>query len=129
MTESNTNIVMFPKFKKNHPPQSLEEIQDEISSMRSSKAEDVVASCMISLMENFANAGIDVMDPELQENLKYNTWLLEAVRLVIYRKLGLDHPWGDLVEKLYKVESHPDHSDLLLVKWEYDELVVEPIDE
>lgn len=119
------NVIVFPKHKKNHPPQSLEEIQDDINSMRMNKAEDIVSSCMIGIADSLAVAGVDIMDPDVHENLKYNTWVLEAIRLLVYKKLGLDHPWSTIVEDIFNVEKHQEYTDLNVVTWEYNDLKVE----
>ncbi len=123
--ESNTNVVMFPKAKKNHPPQTLEDIQDDIQNIRSSKAEDVVSVCMMSIMDAMEVNGIDISDPDIPENLKYNTWVLEAIRVLVYGKLGLEHPWKYIPENLFAIEKHPEYTDLNVVTWEYDNLTLE----
>lgn len=123
--ESNTNVVMFPKTKKNHPPQTLEDIQDDIQNIRSSKAEDVVSTCIMSIIDSMGINGIDISDPDIPENLKYNTWVLEAIRVLVYGKLGLEHPWKYIPENLFAIEKHPEYTDLNVVTWEYDDLTLE----
>lgn len=119
---SSNVVVTFPKVKKNHPPQTLEDMKESINTFRITKAEDVVGAVVIGMIDNLMENGINIQD---NQYIKYNTWLLEAVRALVYHTMDVEYPLHEKIEALFEIKSHPDNEEVVGVFWDYNNLKVE----
>ena len=99
MTTSNV-VVMFPKMKKEHPPQNIAEMQEEIDNLRKSKAEITLDALTMTAFETLAVCGVDV-NSENGEYMKNIFWMIESMRSLIYKKLSIPHEFHDITENFY----------------------------
>lgn len=96
------NIVIFPKSKKNSPPQTVEEILENVEKIRVEHSDLVLDELIPQIYTYFLDLGIDVMKHSCT---KENVMLMEAIRSLIYKHNNLDHPLQTLADTIFTVAT------------------------
>lgn len=97
-----SNVVIFPGASKNRPPQSLEEICHIVELVKTTRIEEVTEEVIINIFENLFDNNYDFT--ERKDANKDMAFLIEAVKAVMHKHDGLDHPFHALAEH-YFVEN------------------------
>ena len=95
------NIIQFPFERMLVPPQTLEEVKDNIERVRTELAIESTQRGMIALFEALANEGVDLTG---DENIKDNALIAEAIKAAIYKSLTLTHSFHTMVEEMFEFE-------------------------
>lgn len=94
---SSNNVIMFPKNKKETPPQTLEEVQAQQSEIRSIRVDDFVEQIMVLLIGSAFEEGFDLTTPEFAN---HNIFIIEAIRAALLKTQGVEHPFQTLAEAI-----------------------------
>ncbi len=101
-----TNVVLFPGVSKNRPPQSIEEICRNVQLAQTARIEDTVEEVVVDLFENLFSYAFDFT--ERDDANKDMAFLIEALKSVLCRHDGLDHPFQKLAEQYFKNNAEGD---------------------
>lgn len=99
------NVIPFPKGRKLAPPQSMEEVHENISQVRTELADFAVGQGMMALFEALGKEGIDITDPEAH---RCNALICESIRAAVCKALTLNHPFHSMVEEMIVFEEIDD---------------------
>lgn len=95
------NVVQFPLNRRFAPPQSLEEVKENIERVRTELAVEATQRGMIALFEALAKEGIDLTG---DDNTKDNALICEAIKASIYKSLTLSHAFHTMTEEMFDFE-------------------------
>lgn len=96
-----SNIIQFPFERMLAPPQTLEEVKDNIERVRIELAIESTQRGMIALLETLADEGIDLTG---DDNIKDNALIAEAIKAAIYKSLTLSHGFHAMVEEMFEFQ-------------------------
>lgn len=101
------NVIPFPKVKRdNTPPQSDEELRLQVLRNKKKYVNNIVEHYTNQLAMKFVQHGFNL---EEEEFLKDFSFSVETIRSGLYRSLGIDHPFQQLmdeaIETLERVEE------------------------
>ena len=97
------NVIQFPGFKKNSPPQSLEEINTNLENIKNIHVQETLALVIPMLFEQLAVAGFEF--EEETSDVKSGALVVEAVRSMLLYKYDMYHPFQEISESIFKEES------------------------
>ena len=97
-----SNVIMFPKNKKGSPPQSMEELLENVETTRKEHAEFIVDDIMQFAFGREYEEGFDLAD---EKNVKSTALLVESLRAALYNSVGIEHPFHALAESVFIHES------------------------
>ena len=100
------NVVIFPKSKKNSPPQTVEEILENVEKIRVEHSDMVLDELIPQIYTYFLDLGIDVMKHTCT---KENIMLMESIRSLIYKHNNLEHPLQTLSDTIFNVSGVSEH--------------------
>jgi hypothetical protein len=95
------NVIRFPGQHRSAPPQTVEEVQQRVETIRRDLADEAVGAGMIGLFEALANLGIDLTDPECHS---HNALICESIRAAVYKSLTLNHDFHSMVDEMFDFE-------------------------
>ncbi len=106
MTDTNKPVVLkFPaKSSENADAPSLEKIQEGIKEYRKElhfEVAEVITQEIIMILEHLDFNPIS--DPKL---IKESCFMMEAIRSLIAKKYGVEHPFHDFSEKMFDVKEN-----------------------
>jgi hypothetical protein len=99
------NVVVFPKTKRGSPPQTIEEVLENVEKIRLEHSDFIIEEVIPQLYMFFLDLGIDVMK---QDCTKENVMLMESIRSLVYKHNNLEHPLQQLSEDLFTIASNTD---------------------
>lgn len=99
------NVILFPKAKRDSPPQSLEEITDRVTETRKEHIEAVIQSMIYDLMGMFNAYGIDVSDDKYTKDV---AMVIESLKAMLSRYYSIDHPFHIMVDKIFEYSYNED---------------------
>jgi len=89
MTTTQDNIYHFPKNKiVREVPPNVEELEKTKERGKINYAEDVLANIMDNTLYGLSNNGIEI---DIETSKDY-AFLIDVLRVTIYRNLGIEHP-------------------------------------
>lgn len=89
------NVVQFPKDKMLSPPQSMEEVRAELNHNKMQYVDGIVNHYSSQLANKFAMHGFRIDDENF---LKDFAFTVESLRSGLYRSIGVDHPFQELMD-------------------------------
>ena len=95
-----TNVIQFPKLKRNTPPQSIEELNKNIEETRKEHVEYVIDETMSFAFQRAFDEGFDLGQDDC---FKTTAMLVEAYRAALYRSVGIEHPLQDFAETAFAI--------------------------
>jgi flagellar biosynthesis/type III secretory pathway protein FliH len=102
-----SNVVIFPKQKKDAPPTTIEEIYENVAEARKEHIEilldDVLAFAFQRCYEEGFNLGND-------DCLKSTALLVESFRAGLYNTVGIPHPLHTAAETMFIEETDENDS-------------------
>ena len=99
------NIIRFPKAHKFAPPQSIEEVKENVSLVRTELADHAIAEGMVALFDALAKEGIDITGEDVH---MCDALICESIRAAAYKALTLYHPFHSMVEEMIVIEHTED---------------------
>lgn len=91
------NVVKFPRAHRFAPPQTIEEVKENVAQVRAELADHAVAQGMVALFEALAREGIDTTGDEVHS---CNALICESIRAAVYKALTLNHPFHSMIEDM-----------------------------
>lgn len=88
---SNENIIQFPKLRLDGPPQSMEEVQQQLRAYKESFASDVADLLWQHVINELGRAGCN-FDEDIEKYFPSMVLILEAIRSLHLQTSGIDHP-------------------------------------
>jgi hypothetical protein len=101
------NVVLFPGFKRESPPQTVEEIVDKVTQTRKEHVEGVMADLIPEFIHLFGSYGLDVSSDEY---IKDVAMIMESVKSMISRQYNLDHPFHKMVDNIFDFSYNEDNT-------------------
>ena len=96
------NVVLFPKAKRGTPPQTLEELIENVSEARKEHIEFVIDESLAYVFGRCYEEGFDLNQDHC---LKTTALIVEALRAGLYMTVHLDHPLHAPAESMFVMEN------------------------
>lgn len=103
-----SNVIAFPKAKKNTPPQTIEELITTVEETRKEHIEYVIDEALSFVFSRCYDEGFDLGK---QENAKTSAMLVESLRSALYDTCGINHPFQMIASSLF-VEQEDGEQEL-----------------
>ena len=111
------NIIPFPKTKsKDAPPQSNEEMREQVIRNKKKYVNNIVDHYTNQLAVKFMQHGFNLQDEEFLRDFSFS---VESIRSGLYRTLGINHPFQDLMDEA--IETLESLEQEYIEDSEYDE--------
>jgi len=101
MTEV-SNVIAFPRGKLNSPPQSIEEVLENVEYARKEHSEILVDEIMSLVFNLVQDEGISLGDPKC---VKSSGLFIESFRAALWKCAGTYHPLHDLADEMFKIKD------------------------
>jgi len=115
--DENNNVILFPKDKKNSPPQTLDDIKMFVSEIREGHIniimDDFIPFIFIALSET---VGSDVTE---SKNAKDCALVIDSIKSLLLKCSSKHHELQDFCEKVYDLKKSKS-SDTLLATSNYE---------
>lgn len=96
------NIVAFPKSNIRRPPQSVEELRNNLRDDQMKVVIDLSMNIVYNIIQNLDDIGIDF---ETNPNANDIMFCVESLKSMIMRTYGLDHPLQLIAEEVLDIED------------------------
>lgn len=101
------NVILFPGFKRESPPQTLEEITDRVTQTRKDHVEGVAGELIPDLIHMFGSYGLDVTSDEYIRDV---AMIMESIKSMISRQYHLEHPFHSMVDSIFDFSYNEDNT-------------------
>ena len=91
-----SNVIAFPKEKKNCPPQSIEEVQDRLAVKKIEYVNEIVDYYGTELLAKISQDGFEIDEDNFMKDFAFT---LESLRSGLYRSVGVEHPLQESVDE------------------------------
>lgn len=91
-----SNVIDFPKLKRDHPPQTKEEFAKELLNSKMDYANELCDHYASQLVNKFGMHGFHI---ETEQFMKDFAFTVETMRSNLYRSLGLQHPFHQMIDE------------------------------
>lgn len=109
------NIIQFPGTTREIPKDEKEVVQ-RVDNIKHLHIQEVLSAMVPIIFNQMATAGFDFIDDEETgevNNVKDGAFLVEALRSIMLKHYGIDHPMQTLAENLF---NHDEDSGVLLLR-------------
>lgn len=115
--EKRSNILLFPRGKKGAPPQSFEEILNNVQATRDTysrnEAENISRTIFLSMAENGLRFNHE-------DGVAHDMMLVYEAILSLHHKLvGLEHPLQTAANNMFSIEDSEGYVDYFLDEEEF----------
>lgn len=93
-----SNIVLFPKQKKDTPPITIEQLYENVEITRREHIEFLIDDVFSFVFQRCQEEGFDL---SLDQCLKTTGLVVESFRAGLYNTVGIDHPLHKVAETLF----------------------------
>lgn len=101
MTDKVDNVVVFPRAKKNAPPQRIEEIQQSISEIRLDHIENVLSELLPPILYGINEvSGHDFMDDKYTKDMAF---IVQSIKSLLMKGYNMDDPFHNFIENFYSI--------------------------
>lgn len=105
-----SNVIEFPRSSKrvqqNVPPLSVEKVKENLDSLKHSHIQETISIIAPILFQNLSLAGFELIDEDDASSIKDSAFLIEAIRSILFKYYGLDHPFQKISENVFKTEEN-----------------------
>mgnify|MGYP007071589942 FL=1 len=101
------NVVLFPGFKKESPPQTVEEIVDKVTQTRKDHVDGVMMDLVPEFIQLFGSYGLDVSSDEFVKDV---AMIMESVKSMVSRQYRLEHPFHEMVDNIFDFSYNEDNT-------------------
>jgi hypothetical protein len=108
MTIKANNIVIFPKERRDHPLQSLEEIMAHIDESRVEHISYLVEDISEYVIQRAEMEGFRVTDPDYT---KSTMLFIESMRAMLYSTVKLNHPLHKITPEIIVINDENKEED------------------
>lgn len=95
-----SNVISFPRGKREAPPQSLEELYGKIEATKMEHVENILDEMIPWTLRAFQEEGFDMFNDESEGNINF---MVEAIRAALYKSVKIEHPMQASIEEWYKM--------------------------
>jgi len=99
-----SNVVQFPKEKRNTPPQTIEEVHDTMESVRHVHVEETIELLIGVIFDNLSLSGFN-FTPDDDSYVKDVAMTFEALKSMLYKYHNIDYPLQEIADKLFKLQE------------------------
>ena len=97
-----SKVIAFPKGKRGHPPQTLDEMAENMLHRKTDYINDIVDFYGTELLTRMNMDGFEIDDDDFAKDFAFT---LEGMRSCLYRTVGIDHPLQDSVDAAIDFEK------------------------
>ncbi len=105
-----SNVIEFPRTSKrvhdNVPPLSLEKVKENLDVLKHSHIQETISIIAPILFQNLSLAGFELIDEDDASSIKDSAFLIEAIRSILFKFYGLEHPFQKISENVFKTEEN-----------------------
>lgn len=112
------NVVLFPGFKRESPPQTIEEIADKVTQTRKEHVDGVMIDLIPDMIHMFGSYGLDINSDEYVKDV---AMVMESIKAMISRQYHLDHPFHSMVDNIFDFSYNEDNTIAYTYKFPKDE--------
>lgn len=102
------NVILFPGETKNRPAMNMEEIYRSVAAAKTARIDNVIEFVIINLFEDLFENSYDFTDRT--DANKDMAFLIEAIKSLLNKHDGLDHPFQILAESYFVADEAGDLS-------------------
>ena len=95
-----SNVIAFPKEKKNCPPQSIEEVQNRLAIKKVEYVNDITDYYGTELLAKISQDGFEIDEDNFMKDFAFT---LESLRSGLYRSVGVEHPLQESVDEAIEI--------------------------
>ena len=99
-----SNIVQFPKEKRGSPPQSMDEVHDNLENVRHVHVDETMAIIAEVIFDNLSLSGFN-FTPEDETYVKDVALAFEAITSMLYKYHSMDYPLQIVADQLFTLQS------------------------
>ena len=103
-----TNVIVFPKGKKNAPPQTMEEVIESVEMVRKEHVEFIVDDCCSFIFGRLSEEGFDLSDEGYEKQI---VLVAEALKSVLYSASGIEHPLQTFAAQMQIEYNHEEYDE------------------
>ena len=100
-----SNVVSFPKSKKNIPPQTFEELVNVVQAVRKEHIDFIIEDFMNYFMVRAVEEGFDLTKDDC---MKTTIFMVEAIKSALYATVKIEHKFQEIAEDLFVIEGDDD---------------------
>lgn len=94
---NSNNVVLFPKQKRNCPPNTIEEIQSKIVENRTNHIEYIVDEVMYRLIEFSGDEGYDLLIDQCEKPMGL---LNECIKAALFKSINIEHDLHKVADEI-----------------------------
>lgn len=99
-----SNVVQFPKEKRGSPPQSMDEVHDNLENVRHVHVEETMAIIAEVIFDNLSLSGFN-FTPEDETYVKDVALAFEAITSMLYKYHSMDYPLQIVADQLFTLQN------------------------
>jgi len=100
-----SNVIQFPRSKTGGPPESMDELLDNITTIRRKQIDVIMEEMVPDLISLFESNGVDINQDDY---VKDTAMVIEAMKSALYRYYGIVHPFHSTMENLFDFTVNED---------------------
>lgn len=98
-----SNVVQFPKEKKGSPPQSMDEVHDNLENVRHVHVDETMAIIAEVIFDHLSLSGFN-FTPEDDSYVKDVALAFEAITSMLYKYHSMDYPLQIVADQLFTLQ-------------------------
>jgi hypothetical protein len=106
--QNKNNVIQFPGTTREIPKDEKDVVQ-RVDNIKHLHIQEVLSTMVPIIFNQMATAGFDFIDDEVKDG----AFLVEALRSIMLKHYGIDHPMQILAENLF---NHDENSGVLLLR-------------
>lgn len=96
------NVVVFPKAKRETPPQSIEDIMDSVQKMREMRTEEILYTITPMIISQLLDNGVNIEDEDCSKSIAL---LFESIKALIYKSFKMNHPLHEFSSSVFSIRE------------------------
>lgn len=97
------DVVKFPKSGEVKNPKTVEQVEENLENVQLYHVSETLESILPVLFSRLHMAGFDLSG---SDDVKNGALLVEALRSVLCKYYGIEHPFQDIAENVFKAEDN-----------------------
>lgn len=95
------NVIVFPKAKRDTPPQTVEEVHEKRAQAQKEHIEVVLDDVMSNVFYHLSEEGFTIAE---EDCIKQTSLVIESLRAAMYKSVDFNHPLHDLANSMFRYE-------------------------
>jgi len=105
-----TNVILFPKEKKNSPPQTMEELLEGVEETRREQVEYLLDEILSNSFRILYDEGFNLSKDECVNSTAF---MIEAFKSAIYHSVGIEHTLQEIANQVMLVTDDETSVDII----------------